>query len=97
MKGAAPVEPVVRRVMAAALIDLQRHYPGHRQHISAHDLTPAEVVELLDTDDMADTYLEMLGQNPEQTPWAVRRSLSAYFSKRMAEEYEGYLRRYPAT
>jgi hypothetical protein len=95
MQGAAPVEPVVRRVMAAALIDLQRHYPGHRDHISQHDLTAAEVVELLDTDDMAEQYLEMIGQNPEQTPWAVRRSLSAYFSKRLVEEYEGFLRNYP--
>jgi len=95
MQGAAPVEPLVRRVMAAALIDLQRHYPGHRDHISHHDLTAAEVVELLDTDDMADQYLEMLGQNPEQTPWAVRRSLSSYFSKRLVEEYEGFLRNYP--
>jgi hypothetical protein len=95
MQGAAPVEPLVRRVMAAALIDLQRHYPGHRDHISHHDLTAAEVVELLDTDDMADQYLEMLGQSPEQTPWAVRRSLSAYFSKRLAEEYEGFLRKHP--
>ena len=97
MQGAAPVEPLVRRVMAAALIDLQRHYPGHRDHISHHDLTAAEVVELLDTDDMADQYLEMLGQNPEQTPWAVRRALAAYFSKRLAAEYEGFLRRWPAT
>jgi len=95
MQGAAPVEPLVRRVMVAALIDLQRHYPGHRDHISHHDLTAAEVVELLDTDDMADQYLEMLGQNPEQTPWAVRRSLSSYFSKRLVEEYEGFLRNYP--
>jgi len=95
-QGGAPVETVVKRVMAAALVDLQRHYPGHRQHISAHDLTAAEVVELLDTDDMADQYLEMLGQTPEQTPWAVRRSLSAFFSKRLAEEYEGYLRNYPS-
>jgi hypothetical protein len=97
MQGAAPDEPVVKRVMAAALLDLQRHYPGHRQHISHHDLTAAEVVELLDTDDMADQYLEMLGQNPEQTPWAVRRSLSAYFSSRLAKEYDEYVRRYPAT
>ena len=96
MEGADPVERVVKRVMADALTDLQRHYPGHREHISAHDLTAAEVVELLDTDDMAERYLELLGQNPEQTPSAVRRSLSAYFSTRLAAEYEGFLRRYPA-
>jgi hypothetical protein len=96
MEGPPPVERVVKRVMADALTDLQRHYPGHRQHISAHDLTAAEVVELLDTDDMAERYLELLGQNPEQTPWAIRRSLSAYFSERLAAEYEGFLRRYPA-
>jgi hypothetical protein len=53
------------------------------------------VVELLDTDDMAERYLELSGQNPEQTPWAVRRALSAYFSKRLAQEYEGFVRRYP--
>jgi hypothetical protein len=97
VEGPPPVERVVKRVMADALTDLQRHYPGHRQHISAHDLTAAEVVELLDTDDMAERYLELLGQNPEQTPWAVRRSLSAYFSTRLAAEYEGFLRRYPAS
>jgi hypothetical protein len=45
---------------------------------------------------MADRYLEMLGQNPEQTPAAVRRALSAYFSKRLAAEYEGFVRRWPA-
>jgi hypothetical protein len=95
--GTPPVEPLVRRVLTDALSDLQRHYPGHREHISAHDLTAAEVVELLDTDDMADRYLEMLGHNPEQTPWTVRRSLSAYFSKRLAAEYEGFVRRWPAT
>jgi len=82
--------------MTDALTDLQRHYPGHRRHISAHDLTAAEVVELLDTDDMAERYLELLGQNPEQTPSAIRRALSAYFSKRLVAEYEGFLRRYPA-
>jgi hypothetical protein len=97
VEGAVPVEPVVKRVLADALTDLQRHYPGHRRHISAHDLTAAEVVELLDTDDMAERYLELLGENPDTTPWAVRRSLSAYFSKRLAAEYEGFLRRYPAT
>jgi hypothetical protein len=97
VEATRPVEPLVRRVMTEALTDLQRHYPGHRQHISAHDLTAAEVVELLDTDDMAERYLELLGQNPEQTPWAVRRELSAYFSQRLAAEYEGFLRRYPAT
>ncbi|MBV8161178.1 MAG: hypothetical protein JO265_09665 [Acidimicrobiia bacterium] len=97
MQATPPVEPLVRRVLREALTDLQRHYPGHRRHISAHDLTSAEVVELLDTDDMAERYLELLGQNPEHTPWAVRRSLAAYFSKRLAEEYEGFVRRYPAT
>jgi hypothetical protein len=97
MQGAEPVERIVKRVMADALTDLQRHYPGHRRHISAHDLTAAEVVELLDTDDMAERYLELLGQVPERTPWAVRRSLSAYFATRLAAEYEGFLRRYPAT
>jgi hypothetical protein len=83
--------------MTEALTDLQRHYPGHRQHISHHDLTAAEVVELLDTNDMAERYLELIGENPEQTPSAVRRALSAYFSKRLAAEYEGFIRRYPAT
>jgi hypothetical protein len=96
VQGTPPVEPLVRQVMKEALTDLQRHYPGHRQHISAHDLTAAEVVELLDTDDMAERYLELLGQVPEQTPWAVRRALSAYFSKRLADEYEGFLRHWPA-
>jgi len=96
VQATPPVESLVRRVLTEALTDLQRHYPGHRRHISAHDLTAAEVVELLDTDDMADRYLEMLGQNPEQTPWAVRRSLSAYFSKRLAAEYEGFVRHWPA-
>jgi hypothetical protein len=38
----------------------------------------------------------MVGENPERTPWAVRRSLSAYFSKRLAAEYEGFVRRWPA-
>lgn len=97
MEATRPVEPLVRRVMSEALTDLQRHYPGHRRHISAHDLTAAQVVELLDTDDMAERYLELLGQNPEQTPWAVRRALAAYFSKRLADEYEGFVRRYPAS
>jgi len=83
--------------MTEALTDLQRHYPGHRQHISSHDLTAAEVVELLDTNDMAERYLELIGENPDQTPWAVRRALSAYFSKRLADEYEGFVRRYPST
>ena len=87
----------MKRVMADALTDLQRHYPGHRRHISAHDLTAAEVVEILDTDDMAERYLELLGQDPERTPSAIRRSLSAYFAKRLAEEYDGFVRRYPAT
>jgi hypothetical protein len=97
MEGAEPVERIVKRVMTDALTDLQRHYPGHRRHISAHDLTAAEVVELLDTNDMAERYLELLGQNPEHTPWAVRRSLAAFFDTRLAAEYEGFLRRYPAT
>jgi hypothetical protein len=97
VEGTPPVEPLVRRVLTEALTDLQRHYPGHRRHISAHDLTAAEVVELLDTDDMAERYLELVGQVPEQTPWAVRRSLAAYFSQRLAAEYEGFVRRYPAS
>jgi hypothetical protein len=97
VEGTPPVEPLVRRVLRDALTDLQRHYPGHRRHISAHDLTAAEVVELLDTDDMAERYLELLGQVPEQTPWAVRRSLARYFSQRLAAEYEGFVRRYPAS
>jgi len=97
VQATPPVEPLVRRVMTEALTDLQRHYPGHRQHISAHDLTAAEVVELLDTNDMAERYLELIGENPDQTPWAVRRALSAYFSKRLADEYEGFVRRYPST
>jgi hypothetical protein len=97
VQATPPVEPLVRRVMNDALTDLQRHYPGHRRHISAHDLTAAEVVELLDTDDMAERYLELIGENPEQTPAAVRRALSAYFSKRLAAEYEGFVRRYPTT
>ena len=97
MQATPPVEPLVRQVLTEALSDLQRHYPGHRRHISAHDLTAAEVVELLDTDDMAERYLELLGQSPEQTPSAVRRALSAYFSKRLAAEYEGFVHRYPAS
>jgi hypothetical protein len=97
VQGTPPVEPLVRRVLTDALTDLQRHYPGHRNHISHHDLTAAEVVELLDIDDMADRYLEMLGQVPEQTPSAVRHALAAYFSKRLAAEYEGFVRRWPAT
>ncbi len=87
----------MRRVLSEALTDLQRHYPGHRRHISSHDLTAAEVVELLDTNDMAERYLELLGQIPEQTPWTLRQSLSRYFSKRLAAEYEGFVRRWPAT
>ena len=91
MQATPPVEPLVRRVLTEALTDLQRHYPGHRRHISAHDLTAAEVVELLDTDDMAAQYLELLGENPETTPTPLRRALAAYFDKRLAAEYEGYV------
>jgi hypothetical protein len=95
VEGVRPVEALVKRVMRDALSDLQRHYPGHRRHITAHDLTAAEVVELLDTDDMAERYLELIGENPETTPAGVRRALAAYFDRRLAEEYEGYVRRYP--
>jgi hypothetical protein len=95
VEAVRPVEPVVKRVMKDALSDLQRHYPGHRRHITAHDLSAAEVVELLDTDDMAERYLELLGENPETTSSAIRRALAAYFDRRLAAEYEGYVRRYP--
>ena len=96
MAGTVPVESVVEQVITHALTDLQRHYPGHRRHISAHDLTAAEVVEILDTDDMADQYLEIMGEDPEQTPAVIRRSLSAFFARRLAKEYEAFVRRYPA-
>ena len=95
MDGFTPVELLVERVMAEALRDLERHYPGHRRHIAAHDLTAAEVVELLDTDDMAERYLELAGD--PHAPYAVRRGLAAYFDRRLAAEYEGFVKRYPAT
>ena len=97
MDGVRPVEAVVERVMSEALRDLERHYPGHRRHIAAHDLSAAEVVELLDTDDMAERYLELVGDPNALNPaYAVRRALARYFDTRLAAEYEGYVRRYPA-
>ena len=95
MSSVGPVEALVERVLREALNDLQRHYPGHRQHIAARDLSPAEVVELLDTDDMAERYLELAGD--PHAPYAVRRGLAAYFDRRLAAEYEGFVKRYPAT
>jgi hypothetical protein len=92
--SAQPLEPLVRRVMREALSDLERHYPGHRRHIAAHDLTPAQVVELLDTDDMAERYLELAGT--PTVPFAVRRALARYFDERLAAEYEGFVKRFGA-
>jgi hypothetical protein len=94
VNGVGPVEALVERVLREALHDLQRHYPGHRRHIAAHDLSPAEVVELLDTDDMAERYLELAGEPHAPNP--VRRGLAAYFDRRLAAEYEGFVKRYPA-
>src|SRR5205814_7287241 len=94
VEAVRPVEPVVKRVLGDALRDLERHYPGHRRHIAAHDLSSAEVVELLDTDDMAERYLELIGE--PNAPYAVRRALAAYFDRRLATEYEAFVRRYPA-
>ena len=95
MAGDEPVGALVRQVMAEAASDIQRHYPGLRQRISAHAMTPAEVAELFDVDDMADRYLEMRGQVPEQTPPALRRALAAHFTRQLEAEYESFIRRYP--
>ena len=95
MAGDEPVGALVRQVMAEAASDIQRHYPGLRRRISAHAMTPAQVAELFDVDDMAERYLELRGQVPEQAPPALRRALAAHFTTQLEAEYESFIRRYP--
>ena len=96
MQGDEPMGALVRQVMAEAATDIQRHYPGLRRRISAHDLSPVEAAELFDVDGMAERYLELLGQDPERTPTSLRRALAAYFTVQLETEYESFVRRYPA-
>ena len=58
-------------------------------------MTPPEVAELFDVDDMAERYLELRGQVPEQTPAALRRALAAHFTRQLEAEYESFIRRFP--